>query len=107
MTDDLLTVECPTCGRPGALPVNDPAARMPTRADHTRFVLLPPRYTVQQGQCDECPQMITLKATCHGKYYCRKCSQAPCDCTGRAPATEEDPATRPSGPRPGLRVVKK
>ncbi len=102
--DDLLTVECPTCGRPGLLPVNNPAAKTPTRADHTRFVLLPPRYTIQQGQCDGCPQMITLKATCHGKYYCRKCSEAPCDCVRREPGHEKKPAQPPT--RPGLRVIK-
>lgn len=107
MTDDLVTVECPTCGRPGALPVNDPATPMPTRADHTRFVLLPPRYTVQQGTCDACPQMITLKATCHGKYFCRACSEAPCDCTRTEPEPEEGAKGRPAGTRPGLRVVKK
>lgn len=104
--DDLVTVECPTCGRPGALPVNNPVTSTPTRADHTRFVLLPPRYTVQQGQCDGCPQMITLKATCHGKYYCRRCSESPCDCTRPAPDSEEEKG-RPVNVRGGLRVVKK
>lgn len=106
MSDDLLAVECPTCGRPGFLPVNDPKARTPTRGDHTRYVLLPPRYTVQQGRCDACPQMITYKATCHGKYYCRKCSEAPCDCTRGQPGPAGDPKPKGPGPRPGLRVVK-
>jgi hypothetical protein len=106
MKDDLMVVECPTCGRPGTLPVNDPGARTPTRADHTRFVLLPPRYTVQQGQCEACPQMITLKASCHGKYYCRKCSEAPCDCTRRAAGGDEPSKPKPTPIRPGLRVVK-
>jgi hypothetical protein len=105
MTDDLLVVECPTCGRRGALPVNDPAARAPTRADHTRFVLLPPRYTVQQGTCESCSQVITFKASCHGKYYCRKCSEAPCDCTQPVSNGGERKA-KASAPRAGLRVVK-
>ncbi len=106
MSDDLLVVECPTCGRPGLVPVNNPTAKAPTRADHTRVVLLPPRYTVQQGQCDACPQMITLKASCHGKYYCRTCSEAPCDCTRREPGPADDKRAKPTAARPGLRVVK-
>jgi hypothetical protein len=107
MKDDLLMVECPTCGRPGALPVNDPSAPHPTRADHTRFVLLPPKYTVQQGACETCPQTITYKATCHGKYFCRKCSEAPCDCTRPANGgPTEPPGKGKPTPRSGLRVVK-
>ena len=106
MSDHLLTVECPTCGRPGFLPVNNPNAPTPTRGDHTRFILLPPRYAIQQGTCYGCPQTITYKATCHGKYFCRKCSEAPCDCTHGEPAPGEDAKPKAAGARPGLRVVK-
>lgn len=106
MGDDLLTVECPTCGRSGLLPVNNPAAKAPTRADHTRFVLLPPRYAIQQGPCDACSQMITLKAACHGRYYCRKCSEAPCDCSRRGPGKADGKGAKSPASRAGLRVVK-